>query len=99
MSYPALRSEGDVVQLFRTMRYLSLHQGTRPAPATRPEVTARSRARAELAALRADWTVNQTAAQHRVHPSEVRPWRESARDGSAAVFERRAVQARHGDTG
>ena len=106
MSYSALRLQGDVVQLIRTVRYGSLHQGTRPALTTRPEFTARSRAReAGSVAVGLDSESDRSAGQ-RIHPNEVRPWREYAREGSAAVFDERPgdgierpAQALHADTG
>ena len=61
--------------------------------AKRREFTAGSNARVELAALRADRTVQRIAARQSVHRHGLGLWKRRAREGLAGVFERRPAEA------
>jgi transposase-like protein len=53
---------------------------------TRRRFTSEFKARIAVEALRGDKTVQEIAAQHKVHPNQVSTWKRQAIDGLSAVF-------------
>ena len=53
---------------------------------TRRRFRAEFKSRVALEALRGDKTVQEIAAQHKVHPNQVSTWKRQAVDGLSAVF-------------
>ena len=52
----------------------------------RRQFTPEQKAQVALAALRGDKTINQIAAEHEVHPTQVKQWRDAVKAGMTDVF-------------
>ena len=61
---------------------------------TRRRFTAAFKARVALDALRGDKTIQEIAAKHKVHPSQVSTWKRQAVDGLGEVFSNGADRSR-----
>lgn len=62
---------------------------------TRRRFTSEFKARVALEALRGDKTVQEIAAEHKVHPNQVSTWKRQAVDGLSEVFSNGAERERH----
>ncbi len=60
-----------------------------PKTNTRRTLTAQFKFQVALDALKELRSVNEIAAEHKVHPSQVTTWKKELREGGALVFERR----------
>ena len=61
--------------------------------ATRRRFSDRFKATVALAALRGDKTVQEIAAKHRIHPTQVTTWKRQAIDGLTGVFSDKVKRA------
>ena len=56
--------------------------------ARRRNFTDQFKAKVALEALRGDWTIQEIAAKHQLHPNQVSQWKRQAVEGMADVFVR-----------
>jgi len=61
--------------------------------ATRRRFSDKFKATVALAALRGDKTVQEIAAKHRIHPTQVTTWKRQAIDGLTGVFSDKVKRA------
>lgn len=52
----------------------------------RRQFTSEQKAAVALAALKNDKTINQVAAEHEVHPTQVKQWRDAIKSGASGLF-------------
>ena len=65
----------------------------------RRQFTPEQKARVAFAALRGDKTINQIAAEHEVHPTQVKKWRDTVKNSAAEAFtDKRKAAAKAKDT-
>ena len=64
----------------------------------RRQFTPEQKARVAFAALRGDKTINEIAAEHEVHPTQVKQWRDIVKAGAADAFvDKRKAAAKAAD--
>jgi transposase-like protein len=65
----------------------------------RRQFTPEQKATIALAALKGDKTINQIAAEHEVHPTQIKQWRDAVKSAASEVFaDKRKVTAKAVDS-